>query len=71
MGKRITITIETDGAAFHDDHPGTQAEGLEVARILRDLARTCEDGVGRFRLRLLDVNGNTCGFVDVTEGGGR
>ena len=58
MAKRITITIDTDGDAF------TPAEGPEVARILRKLAATCEDGVGVYRLRLLDVNGNTCGFVD-------
>lgn len=60
MSKRINITIDTDGAAFED-------EGQEVARILHKLADTCAEGVGRFRLRLHDINGNTCGFVDVAE----
>ncbi len=62
MTKHITITIDTDNAAFMDGN-----EGPEVARILHRLATVCEDGVGWFRLALRDSNGNTVGFVDIEE----
>jgi hypothetical protein len=69
---QITITINTDNAAFEDG-----AE-IEVARILADYARRLNDGLtnleltsvlnnprGRYALR--DSNGNTVGSVRVTE----
>lgn len=60
---QITITIQTDNAAF---------EGLpldEVARILRDLAmRMAGNDPANFQqVRLLDANGNTCGKVEIDE----
>jgi hypothetical protein len=51
----ITITIETDNAAFK---PKAQ---YEVARILRHLAADIENGEENVRLR--DVNGNTVGAM--------
>lgn len=57
----VTVTIDTDNAAFADD------AGWEVARILRELAdrlavdiHQCHAGPIR------DVNGNTCGTWTVT-----
>lgn len=51
----ITITIETDNAAFEDD------PGAEVARILREMAAHCaEDGIGGAEGNYRDANGNTC-----------
>ncbi len=55
---KITLTINTENAAF-DDH-----EAGEIARILRTEARQIAGG----RLgsgALLDVNGNTVGRVHV------
>lgn len=54
----IEILISTDNAAFED------SPASEVARILRELAERFEDdGIPPARLR--DVNGNTCGTVEV------
>lgn len=53
----ITISIENSGAAF-DDEPN-----IEVARILRELARSIEQGVER--TKLYDINGNKCGTVQM------
>ena len=50
---RYTITIDTDNAAFDD--PG------EFARILRTLARRCEEGP--ITGSILDVNGNRVGEI--------
>ncbi len=67
--KRITITLETHGAAFDDCEHG------EIARIIRNVARSIADNTfdidGSPRLHvlydgtLLDTNGNTCGHVTV------
>ena len=61
---KIIISIETDNAAF--DSPG------ESARILRKIATDLEhyDPRSQFEkttLKLLDYNGNACGFVVVTN----
>ena len=61
---KILNSIETDNAAF--DSPG------ESARILRKIATDLEhhDPRSQFEkttLKLLDFNGNACGFVVVTN----
>lgn len=55
---KFTVKIDCDNAAF-----GFQ-EGVEVARILRDLADSVEDGGNWFPL--LDVNGNRVGEAQYT-----
>ena len=59
----ITITINTDNAAFEDD------PASEVAGILRDLAGLIyRQGVTTgTSYGLLDSNGNTVGSVEVTD----
>ena len=52
----ISIEINNSGSAF--DEPQQ-----EVARILRELANSIEQGVER--TRLYDVNGNRCGTVSI------
>lgn len=62
---RYTITIHTDGAAFHTDD-GRPDAGPEVARILRDLAdkvEPCRNLPARTGLR--DTNGITVGNARV------
>lgn len=56
----ITITINTDNAAFQDD------AGIEVARILRQLAGNLElwQGKNEFSLGLRDINGNKVGSAE-------
>ena len=50
----ITITIETDNAAFSD-------KAHEVARILRELARRIENrGIDNIS-KVMDSNGNSVG----------
>lgn len=62
----ITITIETDNAAF-----GTSANsiGHEVARILRETAKRLNEEAIDLRpcqpTRLRDINGNTVGHFEV------
>jgi hypothetical protein len=56
---QVTIHISTENAAFHPE-PGT-----ELARILRELARSferCSDGVPT---RIMDENGNAVGSVEL------
>jgi len=55
---KITLNISTDGAAFEFD-----AEGAEVARILRGAADRIEGGkvVDGSPIMLFDVNGNDVG----------
>lgn len=52
----ITINIENSGSAF--DEPAQ-----EVARILRELANSIEQGCER--TKLYDINGNRCGTVQM------
>jgi len=56
----ITITINTDNAAFEDDR------GAEVARILTKLARYIRDNGPEYAhcRRLMDANGNAVGTVE-------
>jgi hypothetical protein len=53
----ISIEINNSGSAF--DEPDQ-----EVARILRELARSIEQGVQR--TTLYDINGNKCGTVSMS-----
>lgn len=59
----ITITIDTDNAAFADDECGS-----EVARILLRLAAAItEHGLDDMAgLSLRDINGNKVGAMEVT-----
>jgi hypothetical protein len=50
----ISIEIKNSGSAFDEPHQ-------EVARILRELANSIEQGVER--TTLYDINGNRCGSV--------
>ena len=50
----ITITIETDNAAFDDFEE-------EAARILNDLARRVKYGSKGESIPIRDINGNTVG----------
>ncbi len=63
---RVTITIDTDNAAFADDNIGA-----ETARILRDLADKVEgtNFVSTYdrRLKLRDINGNTVGLMEAID----
>jgi hypothetical protein len=58
----LTITIETDNAAF-EHHCGT-----EVARILHKLADKIKlndsDDINHISMTLQDVNGNTVGVCE-------
>jgi hypothetical protein len=56
--ERVTITIETQNAAFDD------APAYEIARILRDLAERFERDEIPPRI-LFDANGNAAGSVAV------
>ena len=61
---KLFISIETDNAAFNS--PG------EAARILKKIAADMEyyDPRSQFEkttLKLLDYNGNACGFVCMTN----
>lgn len=60
---KITITINTDNAAFEPD------AGVEVARILRHLADKTENwtGVNEFTLGVLDTNGTKVGSCECRE----
>lgn len=60
---RVTITIETDNAAFEDME-------FEVGRILRDLARKFEEANitdGNYPTSVKDINGNKVGSIKVEE----
>lgn len=62
---RVTITIDTDNAAFED-----AGRAHETARILRELADRIEDtDLPNGMLHLRDVNGNTVGQFEVEPGG--
>lgn len=63
----ITITINTDNAAFSDENGGRE---YEVGRILRKLADELHDGIINASIgprKLRDINGNTVGKVEVVE----
>ena len=60
--KRITITLETNGAAFDD------CEQAEVSRILRQLCREFAHGIPcPSDHALQDINGNTAGRVEMVR----
>jgi hypothetical protein len=67
---KITITINTDNAAFDLDNAALQQEGsmLEVARILETLARRFSAGNWPMEGPIRDINGNTVGDVRIEEG---
>lgn len=60
---KLQITIDCDSAAF-DDEPG-----LELARILRQLADDLSIGIGpnKFTLNLRDLNDNVVGHSNLTH----
>jgi hypothetical protein len=64
----IVITIETDGAAFHDKESELDqaAQELEIARVLQGLASRF-DSLRRGELIPLpcDIDGKPCGKVEV------
>lgn len=61
---KLTVTIELDNDAL-----AGRSGNAEVARLLRDAAnrypklRGVDDSI-----RLLDINGNTVGMMEITEG---
>lgn len=57
---RFMVRLSMDSAAF--DEPAT-----ELARILRDLAKRCEQGELLEPLVLRDLNGNSCGVAEIVE----
>lgn len=58
MGETWNIWIDASNAAF-EDGPAT-----EIARILRRLARSFEEGTAHGdSMPLFDANGNKCGAV--------
>ena len=56
----ITITINTDNAAFEGD------PRFEVGRLLRELARKVEDN-GVDDTPCMDINGNKVGWLRVKD----
>ena len=54
----ITMTIETDNAAFDDNFEA------ETARILRQLADRVEYGSRGEHINIKDINGNSVGSFD-------
>lgn len=58
----VTINLNCDNATFSED------AGSEIARILRELADTFEQGLEPGdRARLRDINGNKVGECRVIE----
>ena len=57
----ITIKINTDNDAFREDAMG------EVAGVLRGLALRAEDGMLDDHPEILDINGNSCGTVSISD----
>jgi hypothetical protein len=59
--KLVTINIKMDSAAF------IEAPGVETARILRSIATAIDYDYMKIgsEMRILDINGNTCGFYKV------
>lgn len=58
---QITITINTDNAAFEGD------PGVELSRILTQLAQEFEQTTNPHSGKICDINGNTVGKVEVSE----
>lgn len=73
----VTITINTDNAAFEDDMLGEVARILEtqVVRDMRSKTHYCVGGVWIkakakqqvASVKVTDLNGNTCGTVSIQE----
>jgi hypothetical protein len=68
---KFKLEIDMGNAAFDTSEEGNDAcNGIEVARILRDLAKqvdsgvNLESGMGR---KVYDYNGNKVGGWEVTE----
>lgn len=61
----ITIEINTDGAAFGEDSGMSPEKGAQVAKILRALADSYDDGSKPYTGK--DVNGNTCVNITYTN----
>lgn len=54
----MTIEVESEDAAFD----GCENAAAEMARLLRSIADTLDEGVGPCHV-LYDINGNKCGSV--------
>ncbi len=59
MGKRLTISIDLDNAAFEDDFGG------EIQRILEDVAARVPTRAGFGDCVIYDINGNHVGTFNV------
>ena len=58
--RKVEIHIECENAAFQE-HPG-----IEVARLLREAADKCSEGLTMApEARLRDSNGNTVGYIEI------
>jgi hypothetical protein len=57
--KKVTITINTENAAFEEDNCG-----IELARILRCIANSFEN-VDIADCPIFDINDNKCGKITV------
>lgn len=62
----VTITINTDNAAFEDDMFGEVARILET-QVIRDMRSGQYYYVGNVSTGLIDVMGNVCGKVTIEE----
>lgn len=65
----IHITIDTDGAAFHESAANPyEAVGLEVARILRVIADDFNMNYTNHNVPApCDFKGNPCGTVEIID----
>lgn len=66
----IVITINTDGAAFHDDRSTAMdrvATNTEIVRVLRNLANRFPRVAGRWVPVPLDIDGDAIGTVEIID----
>lgn len=63
----VVITIDTDGAAFHDGPDDSTPLTWEVARILRVVAGGIENYGLSAHCEPRDSNGNVCGKVEIID----
>ena len=65
----FTLKIKTDNAAFHENEDnGQDSVGIELARILHDIAEHFEHNPGLVgTCNINDINGNSVGSYTVKE----
>lgn len=56
---KMVITLDLDNAAFEDSY--------EARRVLEQFARNVEDYITGPRSKLMDLNGNSCGTVEIIK----